>query len=102
MTTLSALFLGWLRNKAIKAKESIEKKSLQHKEYVIEAQRLAEWNNEVRAELRAEILQLKTEIDGVERDLDVWKEKYFKLYEEFIVLKTVAETLQEALNDSRA
>lgn len=38
----------------------------------------------IRAELRAEIVGLKKEIDDLEHELDDWKAKYYQLKEEYL------------------
>lgn len=41
----------------------------------------------LREELRKESTQLKEEIRVAEHELDNWKEKYYKLYQEYIDIK---------------
>jgi hypothetical protein len=42
----------------------------------------------MRAELRSEVTTLKEEIRHVEKDLDLWKEKYFLLLQDYLEVKS--------------
>jgi len=42
---------------------------------------------ELRKELRDELASLKKELDDVEAELDVWKQKYYDLLQQFVSVK---------------
>jgi predicted nuclease with TOPRIM domain len=46
---------------------------------------------QLRGELKAEIAALRTELRQVENEVDVWKEKYYTLLDQFIQVKTQLE-----------
>lgn len=50
---------------------------------------------DLRTELRAEVTTLKEEIRQVEKDLDLWKEKYFLLLQEYLEVKSNLTQQQE-------
>ena len=41
----------------------------------------------LRNELRTELTSLKTDMQSIERELDVWKQKYYELYEKYVEVK---------------
>jgi chromosome segregation ATPase len=52
-----------------------------------------------RRELREEVAGLKTELNRVESDLDIWKQKYYDLLGQFVQVKS---ELEGALNQIRS
>jgi len=48
-----------------------------------------------RQELRDDLTSIKKELSDSEKELDIWKEKYFTLYEKYL---TVKGQLEEALS----
>lgn len=53
----------------------------------------------IRNELRAELTALKVEMLAVERDLDVWKAKYYEVIEKYIIAKAHLEAAMKILKD---
>lgn len=52
-----------------------------------------------RDELRTELTQLKTEMMTVERELDMWRLKYYELYETYLRVKFQYEAVTRQLSD---
>lgn len=55
-----------------------------------------------RAELRAEIAQLQTRQDVLERAVEKWQEAYWKLYADHQTLKGEHATLQREMRETKA
>lgn len=56
-----------------------------------------------RKELRDDLVSIKGELEGVERELDTWKEKYYTLYEKYLSVKGQLETaLREIQRDANS
>lgn len=41
----------------------------------------------MRNELRTELTSLKAEMSAVEKELDLWRQKYYELYEKYVFIK---------------
>lgn len=55
--------------------------------------------SQLRGELRAEVESLRQEIHKVESDVEQWREKYYLLLEQFLVMKLKLEqAVQNATN----
>lgn len=55
----------------------------------------------LRNELRSELTALKTELQGVERELDEWKAKYYEVVEKYITIKVQYENILRILADRK-
>lgn len=47
--------------------------------------------SQLRGELRTEVESLRSEIQKVETEVDLWREKYYTLLEQFLVMKVRLE-----------
>lgn len=98
LTTIAAIFLRYL-DKWITSSRARDIARVRDKNDVLEeSKRVSTWNENLRKELRTEVENLKAEIVRIEKELDNWKDKYYSLLEEFVTLKSVADTFLEAIN----
>lgn len=51
----------------------------------------------LRNELRTELTALKAEMTAVEKDLDMWRQKYYELFEKYILIKVQYDSVLKQL-----
>ena len=51
----------------------------------------------LRNELRTELTSLKAEMTAVEKDLDMWRQKYYELFEKYIQIKVQYDSVLKQL-----
>lgn len=51
----------------------------------------------LRNELRTELTSLKTEMITVEKDLDMWRQKYYELFEKYVLIKVQYDSVLKQL-----
>lgn len=99
LTALAGVFLKYVDRWITTAKSRVENEINEKSTLAEQAASLTEWNNALREELRREIKTLKEEMAQIESALDEWKSRYYKLLEEFVNLKAVADKIAEAVSD---
>jgi hypothetical protein len=55
----------------------------------------------MRKELREELVALRAEAAASEKELDLWKQKYYELFEIYILIKVQKDALIQKLVDSK-
>lgn len=72
-------------------------------EYLTQKNKLAvEEGRSIREDLRIEIREVREDVRRVQGELDEWKDKYFRLLEEYTELKAKCESMDEQLATFRA
>jgi hypothetical protein len=51
----------------------------------------------LRGELHDEIVSLKTDLKNVQRELDDWRKKYYRLFERHVLLKVINNGLRQRI-----
>lgn len=54
----------------------------------------------LRNELRGELTSLKSEMAAVEKELDLWRQKYYELFEKYVYIKVQYDAAIKALSEN--